>query len=199
MRFLSYFLKSVFIIIIFLILVPKFSYAKIRFTLQAPTKELTRGQTVTFLINVDTQGASLSSTAIAADYETQYLQFEQAMPGNTFSVIKSSPLSEGLVLIEGSSDPAFSGQGVFAYLNFKLIAQAPGETELCVLSNPASTAITLTPATAISPPTPTAIVTTNLPKTGSAKTGNIAKFFGITFITVALTALTLKRLNRFNK
>jgi len=199
MRFLSFCLKFVLIVVFSLSLLAKVSYAKIRFTLQAPTGQLTRGQTVTFLVNIDTQGASLSSTAIAADYKTQYLQFQQATPGNTFTVIKTSSPSDGRVLIEGTTDPAFSGQGIFAYLNFKLIAEAPGGTELCVLSNPSPTTLpspTPQPTQAVAP---TTVVPTRLPQTGSVQTGNRAIILGGLFIVTALVVLTIKKLRHFHK
>jgi len=195
MQFVVTCLKSILVIILFLIFSTKTSYAKIRFTLQAPTEKLTRGQIVTFLINIDTQDTSLSSTAIVADYKTEYLQFEQAVPGNTFSVIKTSPISNGRILIEGTNSSAFSGQGVYAYLKFKLIAQAPGGTELCVLSAPPS--VTESPL----PTTPQSIskTPTELPQTGSVEVGNIAKIFGVLFIATALATLTIKKINRFNE
>jgi len=158
-------MKKILKILIFLFfvfqLLTKSVYAT-TFNLIAPSGELTRGQEVTFTITIDTQGESLTSTIIGLEYDTQYLEFTSAEPGDTFASISSEEAGEGRLLLTGNSDPAFSGSGVFSYVKFKLIAQSPGSTELCALFNPEPTPTPTTPPQPTSTPVPT-----ELPKTGS--------------------------------
>lgn len=113
-----------------------------------------RGQEVTFTININTEGATLNNTAIGMTYDTQYLEYLNTLPGENFSTITTDNLGNGKLVFYGNSPSGFSGQGKYVDVVFKLIAQAPGETELCVLWNPQST------------PTPTPIPqATNPPQT----------------------------------
>lgn len=167
---------------------PKATYA-IAFDLIAPSGTLTMGQTVTYTINIDTQGKSLQTTEIGVTYDTQYLQFLNVTPGDTFSTVTATPLDGGKIVISGSSTTAYSGQGTFAYLNLKLIAGNPGSTDLCVLWAPSPTpspTSALTPTSTPVPGTTTYPAPTVLPTSGGTGAAQRAGVFGITFVSLAL-------------
>ncbi len=132
------------------------------FDLIAPSSDqLVRGQNVKFTVNIDTGGQSLSSTSIGMTYETQYLEYVSTIPGNTFTTVSTDVQGSGKLVISGSSTTPYSGSGTYAYVTYKLIATAPGSTQLCALFNPSS-------------PTPTPVLTsppvpTTLPKSGETK------------------------------
>ena len=159
------YLKRFFIIFIFLLtifIVPN-SVSAITFDLIAPSGQLQRGQDIKFTINVDTEGKSSTSTRIGMTYDTKYLEYISVSAGNTFATISGC-----------------SGSGAFAYVTFKLIATAPGSTQLCALFNPAES--TPTPI-ATSPPLPTALPT-------SGVNGNFVQIaFGLIFLILAGTGL----------
>lgn len=124
-----------------------------------------RGQEVTFTITINTEGATLNNTAIGMTYDTQYLEYVNTIPGNTFSTITTDNLGGGKLVFYGNSPSGYNGQGKYVDVVFKLIAQAPGETELCVLWNPQNPSPT-TPnqPTSTIPPQPT-----KLPVSGENK------------------------------
>ena len=160
-----------------------------QFKLFAPSGTLERGQTYYFTIEVDTEGESLTQTQIGLTYDTKYLEFEGATPGDTFSVVSSQNISEGKILITGSSDQEYSGSGTFAYAKFKIIANAPGETELCVLWAPS-----ITPSEQ-----PTSIPTQSskhIPKTGGAVLGLYSQIAGVLLILVSITFILIKKYQR---
>jgi len=167
---------------------PRTAYG-VDFNLFGPTEVLQRGQTVVFRIEIDTQNQTLNSTQIKSNYETKYLEYLNTTPGDTFSTITADPSENGLLLITGTSSSGFSGQGTFAYLNFKLIAEAPGSTQLCSLqattqpppSNPTS------PPQPTNPPQPT-----TLPKSGSTQKTTTALLVGTAFILGAISIFVFK-------
>lgn len=127
-------LKNIFLfffIIFFHQIISKSVYA-VRYSLIAPTETLTRGQTVTFTINIDTQGATVTNANIGMTYETQYLEYVNTIAGDAFSDITTTPQEGGKLIFQGSSS-GFNGSGTFAQVNFKIIADAPGSSQLCVL------------------------------------------------------------------
>ncbi|GIW63904.1 MAG: hypothetical protein KatS3mg091_706 [Patescibacteria group bacterium] len=126
----------------------------VTFDLIAPSGMLQRGQTVTFTININPEGGSLTSTIIGLEYNTEYLEFESAIPGDTFESISTEEISFGRLLISGSNSSPITSSGVYAYVNFKLIAENPGSTELCAFFNPEVTP-TPQPTTAPNQPQPT--------------------------------------------
>ncbi len=109
------------------------------FDLIGPTETLVRGQEVKFTINIDTENQSLTSTQIGLTYDTQYLEYLNTIPGNTISAISATTEEDGKVIISGLNQTPYSGSGVFAYVTFKLIAEAPGSTEICTLFSPSTT------------------------------------------------------------
>ena len=177
-----------------ILLVPG-SVSATTFDLIAPSGELTRGQDVRFTINIDSEGKSLSSSVIGMTYETQYLEYVSATPGNTFTTVSASNQGSGKIVITGSSASSFSGSGVFAYVTFKLVATGKSSTQLCALFNPSSTTPTstsaplptatpggptVTPGGPTSPPLPTA-----LPKTGESSSAVQAIILASLFFVVA--------------
>ena len=168
------------------------------FDLIAPSDMLTRGQEVRFTINIDTQGASLTSTTIGMTYDTQFLEFLNAIPGDTFTTINVNQLGGGKFTISGlnSSDAPYSGSGVYAYVNFRIIATTPGSTEVCALFNPSPTPSTVAPTntpqpTSYSQPQPTAI-----PKSGENKPALYAGILGLTFLLPIIGSRLINKSSR---
>lgn len=193
MRKFSSLLKIV-IVALFFLFFAKETWA-LRFDLIAPTEVLQRGQIVTFTINVDTQGKKLSTTQIGLTYETEYLEFVNITPGDTFSTVTSSQVDKGKLLITATEQSGFSGQGMFAEAKFKLIATAPGTTELCALWVPDVTPTTVQPT---NPPEPTTInatgvIPTKLPKSGSTQTAQFTVIFGVISILLSIASLFIFR------
>lgn len=120
-----------FLFLLSVLFLAKHSYA-IRYSLIAPSGTLTRGQTVTFTINIDTQGQTITNTQIGMTYETQYLEYVNTIAGDAFPNLTTTP-QEGGKLIFSATSSGFNGNTTFAQVNFKIIAQAPGESQLCVL------------------------------------------------------------------
>lgn len=173
----------IFIFIIYFYFSPKiFSpVLAIKYSLVAPTGTLTRGQTIRFNINIDTQEATIQTGIIGMTYDTQYLQYESTTAGSAMTTVSTSAAGTGKLVFSGENASGFSGQGIFAYVDFKLIAQAAGSTELCVLWLP-STTPTNSPETTTTPTT--ALQVTNLPTSGVTNKGVVATFLGITFLSL---------------
>jgi len=174
-------------------LIPGKTYA-IKFDLiapQPPAGGFTRGQTVQFTINIDTQGETVNSTQIGMTYNTQYLEYVSTNPGDAMTAVSTNNLGEGKLLFSGENTSGFSGQGTFAYVSLKIIAQAPGETELCVLWNPENQ-----PTSPPSQPTtpPSRLTNPPPPTSGEIKGVFTNSFFGLIFISIFLLFLWLKRL-----
>ncbi|MCX7880964.1 MAG: cohesin domain-containing protein [Patescibacteria group bacterium] len=165
-----------FLFLIFFFYLPC-SVKAVKFDLIAPNPPengFFRGDTIRFTINIDTKGASLNTTQIGMTYKTQYLEYVSVTPGEAMTSVTAENLGEGKLLFSGNNNSGFSGQGTFAYVDLKIIAQAPDETELCVLWAPSSTPSPQnTPSPqATNPPQPT---------TGIIKS-NISAFLGTAFI-----------------
>ena len=153
---MKYGLTSIIIFFCFLFFAP-FSFAT-TFDLYAPTGPFNRGQEVTFTITINTEGATLNNTSVGMTYDTNYLEYVNTLPGDAFNTITTDNLGGGKLVFYGNSSSGFSGSGKFTDVVFRLIAQAPGSTELCVLWNPSSN-----PQSTI---TPASNQATQTPKTG---------------------------------
>lgn len=147
----------------------------ITFDLIPPDGELQRGQEIKFTINVDTEGKSYNNTKIGMTYDTQYLEYVSVSSGDTFSTVSAESAGEGKLIVTGSTNSSYSGSGIFAYVTFKLIAQSPGSTQLCVLFNPQNTP-TIPPPTA-------------LPTTGSVNNVYKGVLVGLAFLIIAGSGL----------
>ena len=127
-----------------------------KFRLSAPSGTLQRGGPVSLIINIDTEGGNLAEAATGASYDPSLLRFNSVTAGNTFPQVSSSVISEGKIKITGTNAQGFSGNGIFATLNFTIIAQSPGSAQFCTLFD--------VPGTIEQPPPPpgTALPTLNL-------------------------------------
>lgn len=159
------------------------------FDLIAPSGQLQSGQDVVFTINIDTEGKSYSSTQIGMTYETQYLEYVSVAVGNTFTTVSADPQTGGKIVISGSSASGYSGSGAYAYVTFKIIAAAPGSTQLCALYNPEVTP-TLAPNAPTSTPVPGAPTSppslpTALPTSGDINGVGRGFTLGLVFLVLA--------------
>jgi len=187
MKFVKYLLTGFLWIFLFFVASSFFSSHAygLSFDLIAPEGQLTRGQDVKFTITVDTAEQSVSSAQIGMTYETKYLQYVSTTPGDTFTDVATETQTDGRLVFTGSSSNGFSGTGTFALVAFKLIATAPGSTQLCVLFNPSETPTT---APTTSQPT-TAPKVTSLPQTGYFDKTGKGFVFGLVFILAAGSGL----------
>ena len=169
------------------------------YDLIAPS-QLTRGQDAQFVININTEGKSLSSSAIGMTYDTQYLEYVSVSPGDTFTTVSADIQGTGRLIITGSSTSPYSGSGTFAYVTFKLIATQAGSTQLCVLFNPTSSTPTpgptSTPGPTITPGGPTVTpgpIPTSLPKTGESTSAVQGIFLASLFFIVSVVGFFVLR------
>ena len=145
--------KFLFISFFFLFIFSSKSVLATTFDLYASTPgPYNRGQEVIFTVNIDTEGETLTNTAIGMTYDTRYLEFINTLPGQTFSTVTTDNLGNGKLVFYGQSSTGFSGAGKYVDVVFKLISQAPGSTELCVLWNPEVTSTPQPPTTTPAPP-----------------------------------------------
>ena len=187
-------IKKVFFVLligVIFLFIPRKTYA-VKFDLiapQPPEGGFVRGQTVQFTINIDTQGQRINSTQIGMSYETQYLEYISTTSGNAMTSVATDNLGDGKLLFNGENTTGFSGQGTFAYVSFKIIAKAPGETQLCVLWNPQ--AAPTNPPQPTLPPQPTSFP----PTSGEVKGVLTNSLFGLIFISIFLLFLWQKNIN----
>lgn len=164
------------------------------YDLIAPSGQLTRGQDVQFIINVNTEGKSLSSSSIGMTYDTQYLEYVSVSPGDTFTTVSADIQGTGKLIITGSSTSPYSGSGAFAYVTFKLIATQAGSTQLCVLFNPTSSTPTPGPTSTSGPSsTPGPPIPTSLPKTGESTSTVQGIFLASLFFIVSVIGFFVLR------
>ena len=154
-------LKKVIIYFVFFLFLPTLfgSVNAIIYDLIAPQGTLRRGDQVQFTIYIDTEGATLTTGEIGMNYEIQYLEYISITPGPAMISVVATSQGAGSFLITGTNTSGFNGNDAFAYVNFKLIADAPGSSQLCVLwappTSPTPTSPPFsTPTTGVSTPTP---------------------------------------------
>ena len=162
LRIVPVFFSVIFCLVFLFILRIQPAFA-IKYDLIPPSGELTRGQQIQFTINIDSEGTSIATTQIGMTYETTVLEYVSTVPGDAMGTVSVSQLESGKILFSGTNPGGFSGAGTFAYVNFKIIAAASGETQLCVLWAP-QTNPTTPPTQPTIAPQPTA-----LPRTGEIK------------------------------
>jgi LPXTG-motif cell wall-anchored protein len=134
------------------------------FDLIPPTGTLERGQNITFTINIDTEGASVTSIQSGLTYDATLLQYVSVAPGAAMNAVvaDTTTYGTGKVLLTGTNTAGYNGTGVFATVVFTIIAQNPGSTEVCTLWLP-------TPSPT---PVPTVPYGTPVPVCGSVCTTN---------------------------
>lgn len=184
-NFFYKFFFNLFFIFLFSFFFAKHSFA-IRYSLIAPSGTLTRGQTVTFTINIDTQGTTITEAKIGMTYETQYLEYVNTIAGDAFPNLTTTPQDNGKLIFSATST-GFSGNTTFAQVNFKIIAQAPGESQLCVLwevpnNTPQPTS-----------PQPTSPQPTALPKSGNNQLTKKLGLVGGSFFAFSLLGYLLSK------
>ncbi len=181
--------KNIFLLFTFLFVFTK-NVSATTFDLYVSTEPpYNRGQEITFTISINTEGATLNNTSIGMTYDTQYLQYLNTIPASSFETVTTDNLGDGKLVFYGSSSGGFSGQGKFVDVVFKLIAQAPGSTELCVLWNPQTT----------SAPQPTSPQPTQIPKTGNNNYSLKASLFGGGLLILASLKFLLFNKKRLKK
>ncbi len=189
MKKFLYFIFSLLMILVVYHLVNRPVYA-VQYDLIAPTGQLTRGSDIQFTVTIDTQGETVNSVSIGMVYDKSVLQYEKTDAGNTFTAVIATQSDGGPgnvsnasfsqpanVIFNATSDAGYSGSGNFAVVTFKLIATAPGSTNLCVLFNPTSSP-TAAPTTPVAAPTA-------LPRTGAIDQTNQGAVAGIAFLLAA--------------
>ncbi len=162
----------------------------LQFGLIAPQGLLHQGDNVQFIITIDTQTDVITSTSVGLSYQTQYLQYTSTSPGGSMNSVVTTDLGGGQLSFTGTNNSGFNGQGDFALVNFKIIAQAPGSTTLCTLVPIQPTATPIPPAppgataTPIPPPgaTFTPVPPTKLPLTGSVSSTTSLINLGFIFL-----------------
>ncbi len=177
MKRFSKYLATIFIFGLFFLATALFGHNvfAVTYDLVAPSGTLTRGQDVQFTITVDTGGQTISSTQIGMTYDSTLLEYVSTAPGDTFTTVSANVQDTGKLVFSGTSENGYSGSGTFAVVTFKLIAQAAGSTQLCVLFNPSETPT-------VQPTSPQA---TSLPKTGSDDQTGKGAVAGIGFLLLA--------------
>lgn len=203
-RLLIFFIFS----ILFLPLFFPASVLAVKYTLTAPSGVLNRGDNVQFTVNIDAQGATLTSGSTEISYKTQFLQYVSTTNGNFFSSATGTDTGN-TVKLTGSTSTGKTGTGTFAVITFKLIASAPGETELCSIITPSPTQVpsgqpTSTPtsipvATSTPKPTSTPVPTntprptiSQLPRSGSTEVTFFLSLLGISVSSVGVALHKLR-------
>lgn len=157
-----------------------------------PSGQLNRGQEIKFTINIDTEGSTITSPNIGMTYETQYLEYVSVTPGETMNNVSVNKQGGGKLIITGTSNAGFSGKGVLAYVNLKIIAAAPGSSQLCVLWAPEAP---VQPTDVL----PTTVIPTAMPKTGSVNKTTLFAVLGFVFVISSATVLYLTNDMGFEK
>lgn len=166
-----------------------------KFDLIPPSGTLQRGQDITFTINIDTEGAAITSIQAGLTYDSTLLKYVSVTAGAAMNsvVADTATYGTGKVLFTGTNNAGYNGTGVFATVVFNIIAQSSGSTEICTLWVPGPTA-TPAPSPTLGPsptPGPTVIQPTappqptSLPQTGTVGSKNTAVFFAIAFFVIA--------------
>jgi LPXTG-motif cell wall-anchored protein len=179
-------LISLFFLILSLLIPQSILAASVGFDIFPPEGQLTRGQDATFTITIDTKGSTINSTQIGLQYDTQYLEYVSFTPGDTMTTVSAQNIGGGKILFSGSDSAGYKGNGKFAYITFKIIATAPGSTNLCTLFAP--TSATTAPAPTGSTPLPT-----KLPTTGFMSNTYSAAAMGSVFLVLAGYLLVASR------
>ena len=112
-----------------------------KFDLIPPSGTLQRGQNITFTINIDTEGTSVTSIQSGLTYDSTLLQYVSVTAGAAMNsvVADTTTYGTGKILLTGTNNTGYNGTGVFATVVFTIIAQSSGSTEICTLWLPTVT------------------------------------------------------------
>jgi len=158
---------------------------------EAPQEQLVRGQVFDWKVNIDTQGESITKQEFYFTYETQYLELQGTLySGGFFDNVSYSQVESGKLYVVGESSTAKSGSGVVAVAKMKIIASAPGTSQLCAVL-PITPTPTGQPTATPAPTSPYATSTprpTVLPTSGGGGQLLSFAFFGLIFLALATVA-----------
>lgn len=176
---------AVLLILAFTTLLPHQVFAATQLDLSIPPGPYSRGQSFQVSITMNTQGGTVSSLTTGLTYDTTFLEYQSTLPGDAMDSVTAEPSGTGKYILRGTKGSGgFSGSGTFALVNFKIIASAPGSTEICAL----------VPVSENNPTPPPAAVPTSLPKTGDMASGGI---YGVVFVIAAVGLYALTRSMRY--
>jgi hypothetical protein len=150
---------------------PHVSQAAVSFTIDAPSGDLTRGESYDFTVSVNTGTDAVTTTQANVNYDTTVLQLVSVTQGNFFDSVTYQQTGTGTVLLSGTNTTAKSGSGSFAVIRFTLTATSTGSTTLCTVTpvdNAPSPTVTPTPGAGGGPsvtPVPTSPYTVTQPPT----------------------------------
>lgn len=170
----------------------------VKFDLIPPSGALSRGQEITFTVNIDTQGQSITTIQTGMTYETQYLEYVSAAAGSAMSSLTvDTSQGTGKLVFTGTSASGFTGTGVYATVVFKIIAESSGSTELCTLW--AVTPTNTPPPNVPTNPPPTVPPPTALPQTGFDTEKNIGAIAGAAFLLMAGAVVFYSKQNTYTQ
>jgi LPXTG-motif cell wall-anchored protein len=181
----------VFFAVVLFVFVP--SVSAVQFDLIPPSGTLVQGQEVTFIINLNTQGDTVSTIQTGMTYDTVPLQYVSAAAGAAMNslTVDTTTQGTGKLLITGTNNVGFTGSGVFTTVVFKILTPS-GSTELCTLWQPTATptptslpVLTATPQAVQPTATPAPLVPTALPQTGFEVPKNAGAIAGGVFLIAA--------------
>lgn len=184
---------SIFFLVIFCLLFVRSEVHAVSYSLIPPSGQLSRGQNVDFTITIDSQGETVNSTQIGMSYESQYLEYVNTTPGDAMSTISVTQQTDNKLLFSASSTTGFTGSDDFAVVTFKIIAEAPGTANLCVLFQltPTPTSPATLPSATSAPGIPQP---TSLPATGSFD--NLNNTLGLGLLLIAGASLAVMAVSK---
>ncbi|OGK16713.1 hypothetical protein A2774_00240 [Candidatus Roizmanbacteria bacterium RIFCSPHIGHO2_01_FULL_39_12c] len=164
----------------------------ITYDLIAPQNPVQPGESLNFTIFINTESQTVSAGEIGLNYDPQYLEYVELVPGPAMDSVSATPQGTGSLLIGGANTAGFNGVEIFADINFNLIAAAGDTGQLVNLWAPP---ISPTPNPSLQPTHPSSIGPTlsqltpnptSLPKTGFDPVKN-----NLMFLAGALLGLTI--------
>lgn len=157
---------------------------------EAPQEVLVRGQVFDWKVNIDTQGESITKQEFYFTYEKEYVEFQSLLAGDFFDNVSYSKVEEGRLYVIGESSAPKSGSGLVALVKMKIIASAPGTSQLCAVV-PITPTPTGQPTNTPAPTSPQATSTirpTVLPTSGGGGQLLSYAFFAVVFLVLAAIA-----------
>lgn len=177
-----------------LTLVPE-SVLAVELSVEAPQETLQIGQVFDFIVNIDTEGESITKQEFYIVYEDEYLELQSGgvYAGDFFENVQYSPVEAGKIYVVATNSTPKSGTGTVAIVKFKIIAEAPGSAVLCAVL-PITPTPTIQPTTPQNTPLPTSTpvpgttvypTPTALPQSGSVQQVLMYSFIAFGFILIA--------------
>lgn len=120
------------------------------YSLNPPRGQLSRGETVQVTVGTDVQGENHSVGVIGITYDTNKLQYVSASPASSTDSIDITQPSTGKLLVVGKKSSSYITTGTFAILNFTIIADESGSTEICAAFSPSQEELQSIPTSILS-------------------------------------------------